>query len=330
MQILGGEIVTNEMTQNAMGGSELMAHRLHQSISKDLLEKFQIILSRVRELDSSKYRILWCHDLAGDPEANHLFNDGWKKFHKIVFVSHYQKQQFMDMYKIPPSKCTVIQNAIEPISKKLDGTGIINFIYHTTPHRGLELLVPIFSKLAEEFKNIHLGVYSSFSVYGWQDRDKPYERLFKLIKEHPQMTYYGGQDNSVIRKALVVSDIFAYPCIWPETSCLALMEAMSAGLICVHPSLAALPETAANCTVMYDFNEDFNTHANIMYKYLHDILSNSHIHMACNTKADMARDYSNTFYDWNSRKVSWETFLKNTLLEPLEALHNEPTFNYSS
>ena len=57
--------------------------------------------------------------------------------------------------------------------------------------------------------------------------------------------------------------IFAYPSIWPETSCIALIEAMSAGLLCVHSAYAALPETSANWTMMYPISEDHQQHCNI-------------------------------------------------------------------
>ena len=53
----------NELNKNAMGGTELMMKRLHDSIDQDLLDRFQIIGSRVRELKEDKVRILWLHDL---------------------------------------------------------------------------------------------------------------------------------------------------------------------------------------------------------------------------------------------------------------------------
>lgn len=320
MQIIGGEIVHNELTKNAMGGSELMAGRLFASLPKSLLQDYQIILSRVRELDSTKVRILWCHDLAQDNEAFHLANEGWKKFHLIVFVSYWQRQQFIDRYNIPYGKTVVMQNAIIPFDRSQRTLGQkIRFIYHTTPHRGLELLVPVFQKLAEDFKNIHLDVYSSFGVYGWPQRDAQYEGLFDIIKNDPHMTYHGAKSNDEVRKALLGADIFAYPSVWMETSCLALIEAMSAGLICVHPNLGALPETAANCTFMYNFTEDHNQHANIIYQVLHSMLDNINMgNKSFENKTHMASDYVNAFYDWNIRAMQWQTLLESWKNEPRE------------
>ena len=62
----------NELSKNARGGSELMQERLYRDLPKDLLDKFQIILSRVRDINPDKKRVLWLHDLPGDPESEHL------------------------------------------------------------------------------------------------------------------------------------------------------------------------------------------------------------------------------------------------------------------
>ena len=220
------KFIRNELNQNAMGGSELMMTRLYDSLG-DELDDFQIILSRVRELEDGKWRILWCHDLAEDPEAQHLANGGWQKFHMIVFVSNWQRQSYVDRFNIPWSKTVVMQNAIMPFNDpkpgpRIPGVAPIKMIYHTTPHRGLELLYPIVDRLSESH-NVQLNVYSSFKVYGWEQRDEPYKDLFKKIEDHPSMTYHGAVDNSEIRAALVGTDIFLYPCIWQETSCLSLI-----------------------------------------------------------------------------------------------------------
>ena len=67
-------VETNELDRNAMGGTELMKFGLFERLPKQLLDKFQIIPSRVRDIDPDRIPILWNHDLAGDPETEHLKN----------------------------------------------------------------------------------------------------------------------------------------------------------------------------------------------------------------------------------------------------------------
>ena len=92
----------NELNQNANGGTELMQNELYKRIDKELLDNFQIICSRVRRIKDKK-RILWCHDLADDGEVAHLKDEGWKNFDKLVFVSHWQLNDYMAHLGIPHS-----------------------------------------------------------------------------------------------------------------------------------------------------------------------------------------------------------------------------------
>ena len=91
-----------------------------------------------------------------------------------------------------------------------------------------------------------------------EDLDSYYQQLFTKIKNHPNMTYHSSVPNKVIRESLQNSHIFVYPSTYQETSCLCLIEAMSAGCICIHSSLGALPETSNNLTNMYPYSSNLH------------------------------------------------------------------------
>lgn len=272
--IYKGTVVDTDLSSNARGGTEMMRERLLQHVPAELLQDYAIHFSRPREIYSDVKNIFYAHDLATDTENAILQGDGWKQFEKFVFVSYWQRDQYIMMHGIPHSKCTVIENAIETEYSAADKpTDTIRFIYHTTPHRGLELLYPIFDALSKEFNNIHLDVFSSFEIYGWKQRDKVYLDLFSKLDNHPNITYHGTQSNNTVLAALKNSHIFLYPCIWQETSCIAMIEAIRSGCLVIHPTLAALPETASTATIMYDYNEDPSIHANIAYRSARTILN---------------------------------------------------------
>lgn len=271
--IYKGEVVESELSKNSKGGTEMMRQRLLDRAEPELLEKVAVHFSRPREIPEDVPNILYCHDLAEDPENKILLDNGWEKFNHFVFVSAWQRDQYIRLYKIPYSKCSIIPNAVEKrFEAKEKPTDTIRFIYHTTPHRGLELLYLVFDALSQEYKNIHLDVYSSFAIYGWVQRDEPYNELFKKIHEHPQMTYHGSVPNEQVLEALDNAHIFLYPNIWPETSCIALIEAIKSGVLCIHPNFGALPETAANATIMYDMTELAQDHANLAYAIAKSVL----------------------------------------------------------
>ena len=322
----------NEISEKANGGTEQQVARISTALDPELIEKFQIIPSRIRELDPNKIRILWQHDLPGDPESQHLKDGGWKKFNKIVFVSHYQKNAYQIHFDIPASHCIVLQNAIEPLKFKKPRAAFINLIYHSTPHRGLELLIPVYEKLCEKHDDIHLTVFSSFELYGWKERDEQYKELFDRIKANRRITYHGTQPNDIVRDHLENSDIFAFPSIWPETSCIALVEAMSAGLICVHPDLAALPETSANWTNQYCYYEKPNDHANVFYSMLDSAIDEArNLSENLLLKLETQKAYIDTFYSMEVRKTQWTNFLTMMQNEPILPVEIEQNiFSYST
>ncbi len=272
-----GHIIESELSKNSKGGTEMMRKRVLDNVDFDLLSNAAIHFSRPREIPNDvKLNILYCHDLAEDPENNILKDGGWNKFDHFVFVSQWQRDQYITYYGLPYAKCTVIPNAVEKefsAPEDMSHKGKVRFVYHTTPHRGLELLYPIFDELSKHHDNIHLDVYSSFAIYGWVQRDDPYVGLFTQIHNHPNMTYHGSVPNSDIISALEQADVFLYPNIWKETSCIALIEAIKCGVLCIHPNYGALTEVSGGQTLMYDYSEDNNTNANAAYSIADQVLN---------------------------------------------------------
>lgn len=301
--------IIDEATQIARGGTELQSIELQKRLSADLLSKFQIIPSRVVELDPHRKRILWLHDLADDQMNSHLANGGYNKFEKLVFVSNWQMQRFIERFSIPWYKCAVIQNAINPLKLYSHNSEKIKLIYHTTPHRGLNILLSVFDQLLDRHPEIELDVFSSFKIYGWEQRNEQYQNLFDFCIKHPNINYHGTVSNDVVKEAVSSADIFAFPSTWVETSCISLLEAMSAGLICVHPNLGALPETAANWTLQYQYQENERDHAKVFFNQMELAISNVR-NESYRNYLDNQSAYINTFYNWDLRASQWEAMLR--------------------
>ena len=163
-------IAQDSQSTNARGGTEAMRDLIIEAVSEELLDKFQIFISRVEQpYDETKIRIYYAHDLPGDPAADAaLLNDGWKNFHLLIFVSNWQMQRFIERYQIPWSRCIVILNAIDPIEDHVKPKSPLRLAYWSTPHRGLNILLPVFDALHKEFPDIQLDVFSSYKLYGWE------------------------------------------------------------------------------------------------------------------------------------------------------------------
>lgn len=302
-------VTVDELSKNAMGGTEMMKYGLYDRLKPSIRDDVQIICSRVRDVDEDRPSILWLHDLFNDPEAVHLKDESSRsRFDKLVFVSNWQWNQYHMAMGIPYSEAIVLRNAIDPIeshNKLQDGK--IRLIYHTTPHRGLEILVPVVEHLCKFFPEIHLDVYSSFKAYGWPQRDEPYEPIFDKVREHPNMTYHGYQSNDKVREALKRADIFAYPSIWQETSCIAAIEAMSAACAVVCPNYAALPETTGNFAFSYQYHEDIQQHANIFANVLGKVIElYKNDEEKTRARLQFQKMWTDNFYSWDNRVGEWE------------------------
>jgi glycosyltransferase involved in cell wall biosynthesis len=176
----------------------------------------------------------------------------------------------------------------------------------------LEILVPVFCALAEKYPEIELDVFSSFGIYGpdWEARDKQFEPLFKRMREHPQINYHGWADQETVRAAYQKAHIFAYPCIWPETSCRSLIEAMSAGCMAVHPNFSALTDTSGGLTVQYDGDHtDHNLHANIFaHTLMHSIENIKNKDMT--NLLSFIKVYADARFSWETVAPKWKALIQ--------------------
>lgn len=304
----------NELNRKARGGTELLMERLHNAFPS-AHKNFQIIPSRVRSLDPNRKKILYVHDLAEDPESQHLKNEGWKKFDKIVFVSAWQQFEFNKVLGVPYEAGIVIPNSINPIKMK-SSVGYrddpIKLIYFSTPHRGLDILTQFCMNNQKymEKRNVCVDVFSSFDLYGWEERDSHFEEIFKQLTITPRVSYHKSISNEEMRSILQDYHVFAYPSTWTETSCLCLIESMSAGLRCVHSSLGALPLTSCGLTDMYPYSEDKKEHLFQFTEKIKDVVEDIHSQrMGRNLlrhRKDLMISVADEIYNWEYVLEMWE------------------------
>jgi glycosyltransferase involved in cell wall biosynthesis len=323
----------NEISIKSNGGTEQTKRMVAAHLPTGLTDDFQIICSRVRKIEEDKIRVYWLHDLPHDPETSHLKNSSSRdRFHKLVFCGHWQYNQYINTLGIPSTeKCAVIDTPIVPIDNAVQKSKEeVRLIYTSTPQRGLALLVPVFIELAKKYPNIKLDVFSSFSIYGWEQADEQYRELFDICKSHPQINYHGVQPNEVVRKHLQRAHIFAYPSIWQECNSRALIEAMSAGCLCIHPNLAGLSDTAGGITSMYQFIDNPNAHANHFYALLDQAIPSVH-NESTQRYLRFVKQYTDIRFNINNIAEQWTGLLQTLKMqypnEESRALP-KPTWNY--
>tara|TARA_Y100000816_G_scaffold136090_1_gene96277 strand:- start:212 stop:1171 length:960 start_codon:yes stop_codon:yes gene_type:complete len=315
--IISGKLVKLGASQNAFGGTEQLAERLIKGTKKQLFKDTNIILNRpdlYKHYMADGKNIFYFHDLPNDRMYKNFFESELvDKFSHFVFNSDYQKKEFCNKFDFKGRNITVIKNSINPIEikqKKYDGK--VNLIYHTTPHRGLELLAHCFPKILAENNNVYLKIFSSLKIYGWDDKDKVFEPLYRKLKDMKNVEYFSNVSNEEIRTVLINTHIFAYPNIWPESSCLAAIEAMSSKNLLVLPNLAALKETGSKSKFLYNFTNNTSEHLNTFQKQLNLAIQfvqkqsedyKSHL--------DELKIYADNNHNLNEYLKKWERVLSN-------------------
>lgn len=302
--------------KNALGGTELMKKWVFESIDPQLTNQFEWHISGLGDIGQGRPRLLWIHDTWGSNSKGAYLKDKEVQnlFEKIIFVSQIQKESFRQAFDIPLDRCALIYNAIHPLAPhKKPEPDKVKLIYSSTPHRGLDVLLKATEILNQKRSDFELNIYSSFKIYDWpKEMDDKFLPLYQAAQEMENVNYHGTVSNEIIRQALTQTHIFAYPSTYIETSCLCLIEALSAQCLAVIPDLGALPETAAHFALMYPYQEDKNKHAHLFASNLSsaiDIIKQGQ----AKGLLEFQKNYFDTFYSIGRRSQQWTSFLKQTL-----------------
>lgn len=251
------------MFDKPLGGTELMHNELFRRISNNFLQDYSIF-NYPSQVDPSKKLIYW-NQLSFDQDAVQFLRQKQNvdRIDHFVFVSDWQAEQFRKIFNIPGEKTSVIKNACIGVKTKtsINNNKKIKICYTSTPWRGLDVLLKSWEILKPQ--NCELHVFSSCKIYGkdFAAQDSQYEFLYDWCKRLPGVVYRGSIPNDELRKELQTFDILAYPNTFEETSCIAVIEALSAGLRVITSSLGALPETTEGWSRMYSYIEDRELHS---------------------------------------------------------------------
>jgi len=176
-----------------------------------------------------------------------------KNLDGFLFVSEWQAKLFRQECGIGWDRAFVLRNAVgprfldlfakdEPVLAAKSADPLL--VYTSTPYRGLEPLMNAVPLIQAEIPEARFQIYSSWAVYGKQGEDDPHNELYDRCHNTPGVEYIGSVPQTQLSQAMKSAWVLAYPSVFRETSCIAVMEAMAAGCKVVTSHLAALPETA--------------------------------------------------------------------------------------
>lgn len=227
------------------------------------LEAFICILAagegvKLRQTLGPRTRLILWNQHAADqaavqPLRNPITRDA---FDGIAMVSQWQRGEFLRAFGLNPATTSVLRNAIAPAfaNQFADSDPILPhktwppiLAYTSTPFRGLGLLLEAFPLIRRRIPGTRLQVFSSMKVYQMPqaEEEATYGQLYQHCKAIEGVEYLGSVPQPELARAVRKVMMLPYPNTFPETSCIAVMEAMASGCRVVTSALGALPETTA-------------------------------------------------------------------------------------
>jgi glycosyltransferase involved in cell wall biosynthesis len=299
-----------------IGGTELLYKNLLKYVGKDWDTRVNLILSFIdpKLVDSTRINVVWQH-LYTDQAAvqGMLYPQITDNIDHFVYVSNWQLEQFKTQFDLDQYSNFVIKNAIEPIEFKVKPKDRLRLIYTSMPDRGLEVLLESWRIMNR--KDVELVIYSSNIIYGKSYSDSRqglYDKLFNTCRLDPNISYKGFGINQAVRKALQESHILAYPSVYPETSCLAAIEAGAAGCKIVTTDFGALPETCAGWATQVPYTKNFNdlaeSYADTLNKSIDSYWENAY-------NIEEQSRWFNDYYSWSKRSQEWLDFFNKICVE---------------
>ena len=303
------------------GATEIQMEMLYKHVPKTLLDQVQICTSIPGKvpLDPNKLNILWQKNSWDQPNLQEFFGNKarHKEYDWYVFNSHWNYEKFRYFFDIPTERSVVIKNGTNnfPQRKIYKKGEPIKILHHNTPWRGLNVVL----RAMQEVKNpnITLDVYSSTQVYGdafKQHNDEQFKPLYEQAQQLPNVNYIGYKPNEYILEHMTDYDLYVYPSIFEETSCVSALEALAAGVHVITNNFGALYETCAEWPVYVTYNTNYEAMAKdtaaaieVAANYLHEDFIQDHL--------EEQQKFYKRFYNWQKKGMEWTSFLQGAINE---------------
>ncbi|MDR7991965.1 glycosyltransferase [Thermosynechococcus sp. TG252] len=279
--------------------------------------------------------LLWTQHAAGQPAVESLQSPEHQQvYQRIILISQWQQEQYIEVFKIPVEKTAVLRNAIAPCFENLfDPTESIlkakaqplTLAYTSTPFRGLNLLLDLMPSLQASHPAVRLNVYSSMKVYQASEAEdqQRYGNLYQRCHDLANVNYIGSLPQPELAQALKSTAIWAYTNTFAETSCIAAMEAMASGCYVITSELGALPETTAGFADLIPLpHEDYLAAYGCVLDQVIQRFKDPPAHAALDAHLRAQVDYINRHCTWSVRAREWEAFLEQVLTESVVMLGN--------
>ena len=272
----------------------------------------------LRDLGVTRPMVLWSGHTDDQPSIEPLeFSRERKAWSAFAFVSQWQLEQYCSTFWLPREKTRIMRNAISPTFAgrdpaepwfKLGQAPVL--VYTSAPYRGLDLLLSAFPSIRSAIPGTVLRVFSGLSTTRGGPEDNQYKELHRQCLATEGVDYVGPVSQPKLAEALSGAAALAYPSTYPETSCIAAMEAMAAGASVLTTGLGALPETLAGFGHMTPPCADPELAAKMFTAMtIHALGAIRSKPDEASSRRDAQIAYVRKNYTWPARALEWQNWL---------------------
>ena len=237
-------------------------------VSPDRLQESDVILVNaaavapvVRAGAPGARIVLWSGREDDQPQVRELSDVAVREmFAGFAFVSQWQAAQYTRRFGIDPRRVRVLRNGIAP---SVEVGAVVQpmradphrVAYTSVPYRGLSVLLDAWPLVRRAVPDGALHVFSDMALHGGDDR--AFAPLYARCRATEGIRYWGTCAQPILARELAKTAVLAYPGLWPETSCISVLEALASGCRVVTSTRGALPETCAGFASLVEPGSDF-------------------------------------------------------------------------
>lgn len=193
----------------------------------------------------ARKKYLWLHDVMPEGEFT---KERLDNLDKVIVLSQYHRGLFPS---IPDNKIWISANGID--AEEFDGSETCErnphkIIFASSHVRGLPHILDIWPEVKKAVPDAEFHFFYGRESFVAVHKDNP-ERLDWLEKQEkrmadlPDVYDHGKVSQAEIVEQTMSSGIWAYPCPFPEISCITAMKCQAGGAVPVASNFAALNET---------------------------------------------------------------------------------------
>lgn len=120
-----------------------------------------------------------------------------------------------------------------------------SFIYSSFPDRGLYYLLKMFPRIRQAFPEAKLNVFCNLALTKASNPELiEIERMLDEQKDY--VTNHGWVSQQKLRECFLQSEVWFYPCVFAETSCITSIECAASKTLAITNDLAALSENVGD------------------------------------------------------------------------------------